>query len=803
MTKVLFRATQDTKGFELWVTDGNPNNPSGTYALKDSSNNYVYKPLYLTSLGNGLMVFSAYDSTNGQELWVTDGTSGGTHLLSNIYPDPISPNPPSSSNPSDITYLGGATHKALFSADTAKANGYLYVTDGSSVTMLTGTYTPGGGSPVTVVPTGVQDITPLGNGTALFAASDAGNSYGGELWATDGTTPGTHLVKDIYSAVGGAGSNPSSITAFGNGKALFAATDGNVNHGNELWVSDGSNAGTYMVLDINPTGSSNPHGFTPLGNGEVVFAADDGTSGTELWITDGTKTALHTTMVADINSGSASSGPSEITALGNIVVFAADDGSGTQLWESNPTVAGGTARLKDDGGNYVDLPSHLTALGNGKVVFAAFSSGFGTELWVTDGTSGAGHTYRVTDLAYSSNSSSPYDFATIGGGLALFSATYSVDLTHKYGRELFVTDGTPAGTHLVKNIYPDSTAVTGSNPSGFGVLSPACFCRGTLILTEAGEVAVEELAIGDRVVTVSGERRPIRWIGRRAYDGRFVMSNPMVLPIRIAAGALADGVPARDLWLSPEHSLCLGGVLVRAEHLVNGVTITQAAGVERLEYFHIELDRHDLVLAEGAPAETYIDCDNRNMFQNADDFAERYPDDARPRWHFCLPRLECDDPGLAAIRAALLARAGAIGALSDDPELRLIVDGEIVRPQSAADDVYRFMIPAGAGAVWLASRSAIPAENDPSSRDGRRLGVCISRLVLYDRNLRIEAEHGHDAFWEGFHADEGSHRWSDGMGRLPAALLRPFAGAVTLEVHLILDQLRYPLDATGDTAAAA
>jgi hypothetical protein len=156
---------------------------------------------------------------------------------------------------------------------------------------------------------------------------------------------------------------------------------------------------------------------------------------------------------------------------------------------------------------------------------------------------------------------------------------------------------------------------------------PACFLRGTTIRTEKGEVPVETLSIGDLVITKSGAARPIKWIGQRTYRGDAATSwPPQIVPIRVAKSALADNVPSVDLYLSPMHALYVDGVLIPVKHLINGTTIRPAMpeGVAAIEYFHVELDSHDVIFAGGAPAETFRDLDNRETFSNFAQFYRMY-----------------------------------------------------------------------------------------------------------------------------------------------------------------------------------
>jgi hypothetical protein len=169
-----------------------------------------------------------------------------------------------------------------------------------------------------------------------------------------------------------------------------------------------------------------------------------------------------------------------------------------------------------------------------------------------------------------------------------------------------------------------------------------CYLRGTHILTPTGEVCVEDLEIGDRVVTRFRGIQPIRWIGRQSYAAAFLKSNRGKLPVCIRAGSLGTHLPARDLYVSPGHSMLVDGVLVLACSLVNGVTITQDWCPARIDYFQIELDSHDCVIAEGAWSESYADCEGlREQFHNIDEFHQLYPDYQTPEeLSLCAPRPE-------------------------------------------------------------------------------------------------------------------------------------------------------------------
>jgi hypothetical protein len=190
-----------------------------------------------------------------------------------------------------------------------------------------------------------------------------------------------------------------------------------------------------------------------------------------------------------------------------------------------------------------------------------------------------------------------------------------------------------------------------------------CFAAGTRIATPRGAIAVERLREGDTVLTISGKSQRIQWIGCRTLDCNRHVSPERVKPVRIAAHAFGENRPRRALLLSPDHSVFVEDVFVPIKHLVNGTTVTQI-DVATVTYYHIELPRHDVVLAEGLPTESYLETGARFAFENGGGAMELHPnfapDEARVAmvWrNFSYAPLIGSDGQLDRVRARLALQA--------------------------------------------------------------------------------------------------------------------------------------------------
>jgi Hint domain len=168
-----------------------------------------------------------------------------------------------------------------------------------------------------------------------------------------------------------------------------------------------------------------------------------------------------------------------------------------------------------------------------------------------------------------------------------------------------------------------------------------CFLSGTRIRTPRGEVPVEKLIIGTLVDSLNGPL-PVKWIGRRTFKKVSSSWHWSVAPIRVARFALDDQYPSRDLYLSPKHGLFVDGVLIPVERLVNGRSIAPAKmdDTQVIEYFHIEFETHEVIFAEGAPAETLLITSDREGFANFVEYERLYGSDERPAMKPFAPVLD-------------------------------------------------------------------------------------------------------------------------------------------------------------------
>lgn len=262
---------------------------------------------------------------------------------------------------------------------------------------------------------------------------------------------------------------------------------------------------------------------------------------------------------------------------------------------------------------------------------------------------------------------------------------------------------------------------------------PLCFAEGTLILTDAGEIPVERLAPGGRAILQDGGDAKIVFVGQRRIDLSRHPRPEAARPVRIPAGALEDDVPSRELVLSPDHSLYLAGALVPVKHLIDGLSVRQDRASGWVRYYHVELEAHGILIAEGTPTASYLDEGNRSAFENGDAAPP-----ARRGAVPCAP-LVTGGPELAAIRTRLFARALMRGySVAEQALIGLKIGEAVIPPEAQEAGRVTFRLPQGVNRAVLVSPVFAPAEFDPTSTDRRRLGVALTELIVDGRFMDVE-----------------------------------------------------------------
>jgi hypothetical protein len=362
--------------------------------------------------------------------------------------------------------------------------------------------------------------------------------------------------------------------------------------------------------------------------------------------------------------------------------------------------------------------------------------------------------------------------------LAGFSYGDTIDLINERGHvvsvngtllELYSTPTSPRPSgiaHLVGTYTSGDFRVGTATVDGQFVTEltyAPCFVGGTRIATRRGDVEVQDLRVGTELRLAGGKSAPIIWIGRCEVACARHAHPESVWPVRVSAGAFAPGRPQRDLWLSPDHAVFIDGALIPIRHLQNGATVRQIP-CDNVAYFHIELSRHRILLAEGLPVESYLDTGNRAAFGAAE---ARH---GRSRVMPCAPLLS-RGPRVFAARRVLHGRAVAMGhVLTAEPNIA-VVAGQHRLPLLRHGKSWRVRLPLGDTPVRLRSRAWVPSEADAASQDDRRLGVAVSRLMLDGRPAALDDPR----LTSGWHAPEPGWRWTDGDAGLALGGVRELA----------------------------
>jgi hypothetical protein len=459
------------------------------------------------------------------------------------------------------------------------------------------------GATLTSSVSGGNTIETITSGGIAETFTFSGNYPAGEFELLSDGSGGTDLTVTLAAITNSitvsSGQTDSNLT-IGNGGTVTVLTGGTIINTTFLAGGQGVVSGTEIASTINAGGTVTVFGSvsgdlvsglqvltggassTAVASNETIF------NGGEIYLP--LKGAQASGITLDSGGVGAVSGNATFS---NIII----NGGTLELESPKSTVLGGLTFTGTTG--TIDITSLISSgSGNSETIY-----GFG-----------AGDVILIDDFGAGTSFSNSYNSSL---GLTIETVSNSLNASNEKTQSF-----TFAGS-LAPSLFFDST-----NGSNSEITAAPCFASGTRILTPRGEVQVQNLKVGDLVITRAGEDKPIIWIGQRMLNLRQHPRPDTVQPIRIDAGAFNDATPNRDLVLSPDHALYLDGFLVPVKALVNGENIVQLNRAS-VTYYHLELESHEVIFADGTMVETYLESGNRGSFDNGGPAVTLHPDFAQ------------------------------------------------------------------------------------------------------------------------------------------------------------------------------
>ena len=696
-----------------------------------------------------------------------------------------------------LTLAGTVTNRTLAIATGSASN----LTVGSTGTVTAAAFTINNANQTLGVAgaltlTGAQSMT---LGKIAMAGGTLTDSSG--LTVTSGTLSGFGTVAANLAT--GAG----TITASG-GTLILAGT---VASGNPFAIATGS----ASTLQFNNTATAaaaisinNANQTLAIGaSGALTISAAESIASGQITLAGGSLTVGSTGIA--IGSGGKITGQGNVTGIlsgsGSAAVIAS---GGTLVLASSIAASSGVAyQIADTATSIMKLNGTVGATNT----FAFAGTHGAIELNdVTIATNGLNFAGTVSGMTVAVGTATPnlstIDYLNVQATIGHVAFT---DTTHF---QIFANDNTTVlGTVTLGSAVDLGTThvdwVTDAAASGHTIgtgtdiflSDTVCFAAGTRILTVRGDRMVETLQTGDMVlIQLDGERiaRPIVWVGRRRIDLTAHPRPATVAPVRVQRGAFAEASPHTDLLLSPDHAVFVDGTLIGIRQLINGSTIRQEEGWTTVEYFHVELDAHAILIAEGLAVESYLDTGNRGFFANGGKPLVLQPDltdgsDIPTREASSCAPFVWDEAKVRPVWQRLADRAAALGRIpqrrdtTTDPGLRIVAEGRTLWPVNDKNGRYVFVLPKGMADVRLVSKASAPTDTRPWLEDRRNLGVYVERTILRQANDVRPIPVDHPALSRGWWGveQEGTaiRRWTDGNAVLP---LPAFDGPALLEIHI-------------------